>query len=336
MEIPRNEEAAQQAGLHYTTDEEPGISRRKSGRGFRYVDANGRPVNDKKTLDRIRALVIPPAYRDVWICPNPLGHLQFTGFDERGRKQYRYHPTWTEERNQEKFERMAAFARVLPRIREQIDRDLRRHELDRPRILALAVSLLEKTLLRIGNRQYEDENGSFGLTTLKTRHALIEGTKIRLKFRGKSGVEHEVSLRDRRIARVMRQLQELPGQRLFVYRTGDGGQGELTSSDVNAYLKEISGKPFTAKDFRTWAGTLLAFEKLIECRNCETVTARKRAISKVVKEVARTLGNTPAVCRKSYIHTGILEAAAEGLPLRCTKRDPEKALICFLEERASV
>jgi len=324
-------EAAEQAGLIYLSDDVPGIYRRRAGRGFTYHDAKGRRVTDPTTLSRIRSLVIPPAYRNVWISPHPRSHLQFTGIDEKGRKQYRYHPDWTTARDSEKFDRMALFASALPAIRAQVDRDLRRPSLDRQRVLALAVALLEKTLLRIGNRQYAQENGSYGLTTLKTRHALIAGSEIRLKFKGKSSVQHEVSIRDRRLAHAMRRLQELPGQELFSYQTRDGGRGVITSQDVNDYLKEISGVSLTAKDFRTWAGTLLAFEMLSRCPACDSPSARKREIARVVKSVAATLGNTPAVCRKSYIHFRILEEALERLPLECMKGDPEAALVCFLE-----
>jgi DNA topoisomerase-1 len=330
-EVVSPAQAAEQAGLIYTSDDTPGISRRRSGKGFSYIDPDGKVVTDAKTIARIKSLVIPPAYRDVWICPSPRGHLQFTGIDEKGRKQYRYHPDWSAARDSEKFERMAIFAQALPRIRAQIDRDLRRPIIDRQRVLALAVALLEKTLLRVGNRQYAQENGSFGLTTLKSRHALVTGSQIRLKFKGKSAVVHDVSIRDRRLANLMRKLQELPGQELFTYQTRDGGHGVISSSDVNDYLKEISGESLTAKDFRTWAGTLLAFEMLSQCPECESPTARKREVGRVVKSVAATLGNTAAVCRKSYIHFRILEQALERLPLECLHQDAEAALICFLE-----
>lgn len=329
-------ETAEQAGLDYTSDEQPGIRRLKKGKGFTYVYPHGDTVKDKTTLTRIRTLAIPPAYRDVWICSDPRGHLQFTGIDARGRKQYRYHADWSAIRDQVKFDRVAEFARKLPAIREQLDKDLRRSELDRRRVLAIAVYLLEKTLVRVGNDQYTRENGSYGLTTLRARHASVTGTEIRFKFRGKSGVVHDVSLRDRRLARIMRQLQELPGQELFTYRLADGGQSVISSHDVNQYLSEISEGTFTAKDFRTWAATLMAFSEFSQCEECEVKTTLKHEVTRIVKKVAQRLGNTPTVCRKSYIHTRVLETAAGHLPIKCRPaNDPEKALIKFLSEQST-
>ncbi len=327
-----NEEVAESAGLVYTTDSEPGIRRITSGRGFTYRHADGQRV-DKADLARIRSLAIPPAYRDVWISPEPRGHLQATGFDARGRKQYRYHPEWGALRGQEKFHRILDFAAALPVIRERIDHDLRRSTFDRERVLAIAVALLEKTFLRVGTPRYARENGSYGLTTLKIRHTLVEGSQIRFQFKGKSGVQHDVSVRDRSLARIMRGLQELPGQNLLTYVSRDGTQGVITSHDVNQYLKDISGSNFTAKDFRTWAGTLLAFQEFSSCDPCETKKDLKKQIVKVVKKVAQRLGNTPAVCRQSYIHAHILASAAEQLPLPSRSNDdPENALAEFLNE----
>src|SRR5215470_5909186 len=266
---------ANRAGLHYTRDDRPGIRRRRAGRGFTYRDDDRGRVTDRATLERIRALAIPPAWTDVWICRDPDGHLQATGRDARGRKQYRYHARWRRRRDAGKFGRMAAFGRALPRIRAACDADLRRPGLPREKVLAAVVRLLELTLIRVGNEEYARLDRSFGLTTLRDRHARVEGSRIRFRFRGKSGRRHEVGLRDRRLARLVRRCQELPGQELFQYEGDDGAIHDVGSGDVNDYLREISGEDFTAKDFRTWAGTVLAFRALRSLEPAETPTRRR-------------------------------------------------------------
>lgn len=328
--IESNIQIAEEAGLVYTSDAEPGIARRKSGKGFRYLWPDGTTVRDAGELDRIRHLAIPPAYQGVWICIQSNGHLQATGHDDRERKQYRYHPDWIAARDGEKFTHVLEFGRSLPSIRERVNEDLSKRGLPREKILATAVALLDKTLIRVGNREYAEANDSYGLTTLKNRHALIEGSTLRLKFKGKSGVMHDVSLRDRRLAPILRRLQELPGQTLFSYPDDEGTIHTITSTDVNNYLREISGKPFTAKDFRTWAGTLAAYGEFVVCPTCETATARKRCIGEVAKKVSRLLGNTPAVCRKSYIHHAVLAMAQERLPFDPPDGELEDGLLTFL------
>ena len=254
--------AAREAGLRYSTDSRPGWTRHRAGRGFSYRDTDGSTIRDAETIARIRALAIPPAWTDVWICPWPNGHLQATGRDARGRKQYRYHARWRARRDTDKFDRMLAFAKALPRIRKRCDADLARRGLPREKVLAAVVRLLELTLIRVGNDEYARLNRSFGLTTLRDRHVRVERSAIRFRFRGKSGKQHEVGLRDRRLARVVRTCQELPGQELFQYVDEDGLVRDVTSDDVNDYLRQVGGGAFTAKDFRTWAGTVLAYRAL--------------------------------------------------------------------------
>ena len=298
--------AARQAGLRYVCDDVPGIRRVRSGKGFRYVDPRGRTVTDDATLARIRSLVIPPAWTDVWICPLANGHLQAIGRDKRGRKQYRYHPRWRETRDETKYERMAPFAHTLPRIRRRIGRDLKRRGLPREKVLATVVALLERTLIRIGNEEYARENKSYGLTTLRTRHVDVEGATVKFHFRGKSGKEHRLDVHDPHLARIVARLQDLPGELLFEYLDDDGQVRTIESGDVNEYIRQISGADFTAKDFRTWAGTVLAAERL--CRRAPT----KRCVTAAIKEVAAALGNTPAVCRKAYIHPAVVDAFLHG------------------------
>lgn len=304
-------EAADAAGLRYVSDQEPGIRRVRAGRGMRYVDAAGKPVVDRAALDRIKLLRIPPAYRDVWICPYENGHLQATGRDARGRKQYRYHERWREVRDAGKFDRAAQFAAVLPIIRERTAHDLALPGMPREKLLAAVVRLLESTLIRVGNEEYAKENQSYGLTTLQNEHAQVNGTRIVFHFRGKSGKEHEIGLDDRRLARIVRKCQELPGQTLFEYFE-DGKVRSIDSSDVNAYLKEITGDDFTAKDFRTWAGTVLAAQALGACDQFKSETEAKRNIVRAIKMVAERLGNTPAVCRKCYVHPDVIRAYLGG------------------------
>ncbi|MGE3268340.1 MAG: DNA topoisomerase IB [Chloroflexota bacterium] len=303
--------SAREAGLRYVSDDRPGIKRRRAGKGFRYVRPDGSPVKDEQTLRRIKGLVIPPAWTDVWIATDPRGHIQATGRDARGRKQYRYHARWRTVRDETKYERMVAFGEALPTIRARVDAELARPGLPREKVLATVVRLLEATLIRVGNEEYARENRSYGLTTMRQRHLKVNGSSLRFRFRGKSGKEHEISVRDRRLARLMRRLQELPGQELFQYLDEDGARRTVDSDDVNAYLREITGQEFSAKDFRTWAGTILCAVALRELDGCETETEVKRNIAQVVKVVSQQLGNTPAVCRSCYIHPAILETYAE-------------------------
>lgn len=300
--------AAHFAGLQYVTDDEPGIARFGRSRHFRYRSTNGKPVRDRATLARIRSMAIPPAWREVWIAASPDAHLQATGRDARGRKQYRYHQDFAAVRDAAKFSHLVEFADALPIIRRQIKRDLNRLGMPREKVLAAVVSLLEDTLIRVGNEDYARANQSFGLTTLRNRHARVRGSEMRFLFRGKSGKEWSLSLRNRRVAKVVRSCQELPGQNLFEYRNGDGTIHRLTSSDVNSYLQEISGREITAKDFRTWAGTVKAAIRLQ--RSAEPRS--RRLIRSVIAEVAGELGNTVAVCRKCYIHPRVLSDFESG------------------------
>ncbi len=304
------------AGLHYTTDTRPGYSRVKQGSSFRYVDAKRRTIRDRAELSRIRALVIPPAWKDVWICPDPRGHLQAVGRDARGRKQYRYHPKWREVRDETKYYRLIGFAEALPAIRTRTARDLRSSRLTRNKVLAAVVQLLEKTLIRVGNDEYARDNRSFGLTTLRDGHVVIHGGRVRFSFRGKSGVEHDIQLDDRRLARTIKACRDIPGYDLFQYVDEDGTRHAVGSADVNAYLKEITGEDYTSKDFRTWAGTVLAAQMLHELDAFESDAQAKRNIVRAVESVAKRLGNTKAVCRKCYIHPAILDAYTDGSMLK--------------------
>ena len=304
-------ESAIEAGLRYVADQKPGIRRLRSGKGFRYVRPDGSAVRDEQTLRRIASLVIPPAWTDVWITTDPRGHLQATGRDAKGRKQYRYHPRWRAVRDENKYERMLAFGAALPTIRARVDADLARPGLPREKVLATVVRLLEATLIRVGNEEYARENRSYGLTTLRNRHVDVHGSELRFEFRGKSGKDHQVSVRDRRLANVIRRLQELPGQEVFQYVDADGTRHSVESDDVNAYLREISGMEFSAKDFRTWAGTVLCAVALRKLDACASETEAKRNVAQVVKEVAQQLGNTPAVCRSCYVHPAVIETYFE-------------------------
>jgi DNA topoisomerase-1 len=305
-------ESAKVAGLRYVSDATPGIRRLKRGENFRYVDPDGKPVRDKDTLARIRSLAIPPAYQDVWICPDPDGHLQFHGVDARGRKQYRYHQRWRAQRDETKYTRMIAFGQALPRIRERTTQDIKKPGLSRERVLATVVQLLEKTLIRVGNEEYTRDNKSYGLTTLRNRHIDVEGSRIHFEFKGKSGVKHAIDLNDRRLARVVEQISELPGQEVFQYVDENGERHSVNSSDVNAYLKEVSGEDFTAKDFRTWAGTILASLALQEFEKFDSETQAKKNVVQAIENVAERLGNTPSVCRKCYVHPAVLNSYLDG------------------------
>lgn len=305
------------ARLRYVSDNTPGIERVKNGRGFKFV-RRGKVVRDAKTLRRIRALVIPPAWRDVWICPHANGHIQCTGRDERGRKQYLYHARWEEKRDEAKYDHMREFAAALPKIRKAVRRDLAAKGMTKQKVAAVVVKLLEESQIRVGNDEYAKQNGSFGLTTLQDRHAKIRSGKVQFRFRGKSGQWHDIGVENARLAKLVRACQDLPGQQLFQYLDDDGKARGITSTDINAYLHDVAGDGFTAKDFRTWAGTVQAAKALCK-RGCEKAEkAIKSAIVEAVREVAATLGNTVAVCRKCYIHPKIFDAYQAGkvLPVR--------------------
>ena len=299
-------------GLSWCSDEQPGLKRTASGKGFAYHDRQGRLITDETVLARIRALAIPPAWTDVWICPRASGHIQAVGRDVKGRKQYRYHPDWSAHAAETKFERLPEFARALPKLRRRIEDDLGRRGSSREKVLATAVRLLEVTLIRVGNAQYAKQNRSYGLTTLHKRHLEVDGAALTFAFKGKSGVEHEVRVRDRRLARVVRGLRELPGQHLFKYRDADGDLCPVTSDDVNAYIREAMGEQFSAKDFRTWAGTVSAARALRELEPPSSPTEAKRRITVCVKAVAGLLGNTPTVCRTSYVHPKVMALYESG------------------------
>ena len=300
--------AAEQAGLQYVSDERPGYSRRAKGKHFQYFDTEGKLIHDEQRLCRIKRLAIPPAWTNVWICPSPNGHVQATGRDVRGRKQYRYHERWREVRDENKFERLAQFAKALPDIRRRVAQDFKLPGLARRKVLATIVRLLERTFIRIGNEEYARENKSFGLTTLKNRHVKVRGAQVRFRFRGKSKRPHEVDVTDRRVAKVIAKCQDLPGQDLFQYVDEDGEVQDVTSQDVNEYLREIAGEDFTAKDFRTWGGTVLAAMALSMQEAFQTKRQAKSNIKTAICAVAELLGNTPAVCRKCYVHPMIVEA----------------------------
>lgn len=329
------------ATLAYVTDGEPGIRRMRRGTSFSYLGEDGRKVGDEETLARIRSLAIPPAWEKVWICPSSSGHLQATGRDAKGRKQYRYHPTWHEKQGETKFSRLADFGRNLPRLRRAVRRDLRLSGLPREKVLATVVRLLDLTGARIGNEEYRKTNGSFGLTTLRNRHAVAKKGEIRLTFKAKSGILHESSIKSPRLARVVRQCQELPGQQLFQYVDEEGGRHSVTSTDVNDYLRQITGVECSAKDFRTWRGSVEALVALSELGESEI--APDKAIVAVVDRVAKHLGNTRAVCRKHYIHPELLESFAAGrFEERLAARPPkarhdstqgEQQLLAFLNDR---
>ncbi|MFT8242509.1 DNA topoisomerase IB [Roseomonas sp. BN140053] len=305
-------DAALSAGLRYVSDEAPGISRRKSGSGFSYRGPDGKPIKDKAVLERIWSLAIPPAYKDVWICQHANGHIQATGRDDKGRKQYRYHPRWREVRDASKYEHVMEFAEALPAIRARVEADMKRPGLPREKVLATVVHLLETTLIRVGNDDYAEQNGSYGLTTLQNRHVKVDGGELRFGFKGKSGKQWKLKVSDRRVAKIVRACQELPGQELFQYLDADGTPHDVTSADVNGYLHEISGRDITAKDFRTWAGTVLAALALREFERFDSQAAAKRNVKAAIERVSAKLGNTPTVCRKCYVHPDVLDTYLEG------------------------
>ena len=340
-------EVAEEAGLRYVSDEQPGYTRKTKGDDFDYFDTEGRKIRDETRLLRIKRLAIPPAYTNVWICPTPNGHIQATGRDARGRKQYRYHERWREVRDENKYDRMIVFAKALPKLRRRVNRDLKRRGLPREKVLATVVQLLERTFIRIGNEEYAKENKSFGLTTMRNHHVDVTATKLKFRFRGKSGKEHEVDVTDRRLAKIIRQLQDLPGQEVFQYVNGDGEVRTVSSQDVNDYLREVTGEDFTAKDFRTWAGTVLAAMALNAQDPFENKSQAKKNIKDAISAVAKILGNTPAVCRKCYVHPAVLESYLDGAMIEGLKqktaetlerkrgdlRSEEAAVMSFLQAR---
>ena len=342
--VEANQHAASASGLVYVSDFEPGIRRRRAGNGFRYVDAKGRAVDDDGTLARIRALAIPPAYVDVWICAHADGHLQATGRDARGRKQYRYHRQWQQLRGDGKFDRVVAFGEALPRLRRRLRRDLALAGFPRAKVLAIVVAVMAETLVRVGNREYARSNRSYGLTTLRNRHvAFVRGGRARFQFRGKGGLEHDVVLDDARLARLIHRCQQLPGQALFQYRDDDGAVLPVDSGQVNDYLRDVMGEAFTAKDFRTWGGTLAAFQRFaatpLAAEAGEPPSERSLATlqNEVIKDVAHALGNTPAVCRRSYVAPAVFDGWRDGSLQRCAaaargERQWEQALLKFLRQ----
>ncbi|HEX3428505.1 MAG TPA: hypothetical protein VHS36_06835 [Candidatus Limnocylindrales bacterium] len=334
------------AGLRHSSDTQPGISRRRSGRGFSYRDPDGRAIRDADTIARIRSIAIPPAWTDVWICPWANGYLQATGRDARGRKQYRYHARYRSRRDDAKFARLIAFAKALPAIRKRVDEDLARSGLPREKVLAAVVRLLELTLIRVGNDEYARLNRSFGLTTLRDRHAIIDGSTVTFRFRGKSGLQHEVGLRDRRLAAVVRRCRDLPGQELFQYVDEAGEPRDVASDDVNGYLAEIA-PGVTAKDFRTWAGTVLAFRALRALGDGTTDREKQRNVAAAIRNAAENLGNTAAVARQAYVHPAVVDAYLDGKirtalvqaaedtdqPPGATEPDEERAVVALLRAR---
>ncbi len=326
--------------LTYVDDTQPGISRRKLRGKYTYFDVDGERIRDEAEISRINKLAIPPAYTHVWICPSASGHLQATGRDARGRKQYRYHPRWREIRDADKYERMLAFGRALPRLRATLEKHLAQHGMGRDKVMATVVSLLDSTLIRVGNSRYARENKSFGLTTLRNRHVDVKGSAIRFHFRGKSGIEHNVKLSHPRLARIVKRCMELPGQHLFQYLDEDGERHVVSSSDINTYLQTHAGEDFTAKDYRTWAGSALALESLCErSKQADEELDARRQVVEIVKAVASQLGNTPAICRKCYIHPAVIDAFGDGKLAELKKPRPRKglraeevALMKFLED----
>lgn len=318
--------SAKEAGLRYVDVTTPGITRHRAGKGFSYRDADGNRITDRKVRKRIGSLAIPPAWNDVWISADADGHIQATGRDLKHRKQYRYHPSWHEVRDETKYERMMQFGRALPGIRERVDADLRRHGLPREKVLAAIVHLLETTLIRVGNDEYARTNKSFGLTTMRDRHVDITSTTLDFEFQGKSGVQHEIELRNPRLARIVKACQDLPGQQLFQYLDDDGQRHAIGSDDVNLYLKQITGQDYTAKDFRTWAGTVLAAQALAEFEVVDTDTIAKKNVVSAIESVAARLGNTTTICRKCYVHPAVIDAYLAGDTVATVKTRVDKEL----------
>ncbi|QYF92925.1 DNA topoisomerase IB [Massilia sp. PAMC28688] len=319
--------AARSAGLRHVSDDKPGITRQSAGSGFRYLDPDGKPVTDEATLARIKSLAIPPAWTEVWICKSDNGHLQATGRDARQRKQYRYHPKWRSSRDEVKYERMISFGKALPAIRCRVDAGLRLPGLPREKVLATIVYLLQATMMRIGNEEYARTNKSFGLTTLRNRHVKVDGRQVQFRFRGKSGVFHEIRVEDKRLARIIARVRDLPGQELFQYVDGDGERHTIDSADVNDYLREITGEDYTAKDFRTWSGTVLAALALHEFEKFDSETQAKKNIVRAIEAVAERLGNTPSICRKCYVHPAVIESYLDGTIMEALRLRTERELV---------
>jgi len=311
--------AARSAGLRYVGDGTPGIGRQRARSAFRYTDPDGHTIDDEATLARIRALAIPPAWTDVWICKLANGHLQATGRDARGRKQYRYHPAWRRQRDEVKYERMISFGKALPAIRARVEADLARPGLPREKVLATVVHLLQATMMRIGNEEYARTNKSFGLTTLRVRHVRVDGSAVQFRFRGKSGVHHDVTVEHKRVARIIARMRDLPGQELFQYVDDDNVRHAIGSADVNDYLREISGEDYTAKDFRTWSGTVLAALALSEFEKFDSEVQAKKNIVRAIETVAERLGNTPSICRKCYVHPAVIDSYLDGTILEALR-----------------
>lgn len=338
-------DAAESVGLVYVNDDMAGIARKGAGKGFSYTDPTGRTIKDGAERKRLAALAIPPAYSDVWICPDPRGHILATGRDAKGRKQYRYHPEFRELRDSTKYDHMLDFAQALPAIREQVDHDMSRRGMPAQKILGTIVHLLENTMIRVGNADYVKQNKSHGLTTLRDRHVTFDGNTVRFKFRGKSGKEWDLGLRDRRVARIVRAAQDIPGQHLFQYLDDDGARHQVTSTEVNDYLRNISGDNITAKDFRTWTGTVLAALALAEYERADSDAAARRNVRDAIEQVAARLGNTPTICRKCYVHPQVIDAyLADELKLELRGkiandlrkpglRPEEKQVLRFLKKR---
>jgi DNA topoisomerase-1 len=345
--VTDSEEAAAEAGLRYVNDDQPGYSRKRKGDDFEFFDMEGKLIEDEQRVLRIKRLAIPPAWTDVWICPTPNGHIQATGRDARRRKQYRYHERWRVVRDENKYEKMVLFGQALPKIRKRVQEDLSLPGLPRNKVLATVVQLLERTFIRVGNEEYARDNKSFGLTTMRDHHVEVKGSKLRFRFRGKSGIRHEVDVTDRRIARIVSKLQDLSGQELFQYVDENDEVRDLTSQDVNDYLREITNEDFTAKDFRTWAGTVMAAIALKAVGAFETKTQAKANIKNAISAVSKMLGNTPAICRKCYVHPAVLETylsgeSIEGLRQKTKEtleneaidlREGETAILKFLQAR---
>jgi DNA topoisomerase-1 len=340
-------ESAKSAHLRYVTDARPGIRRLRRGKGFRYQNPDGSTVADRDTLARIKSLVIPPAWNDVWICAIANGHLQATGRDAKGRKQGRYHPRWRQVRDETKYERMLLFGSVLPAIRRRVDHDLALAELPREKILATIVRLMEATFIRVGNEEYAQTNHSYGLTTMRNKHVSITGSTIRFNFTGKSGIQHAINLTDRRLARIVKRSRDLPGYELFQYLDSEGAAHSIDSADVNEYLREITSENFTAKDFRTWAGSVLACEMLRQFEPFESESQAKKNVVRAIESVAKQLGNTPSVCRKCYVHPAVVESYLGGTMMQTLEhkieeeiaheppalREEEQALMRLLHQR---
>jgi DNA topoisomerase-1 len=320
-------ETARQVGLRYVSDNMPGITRKPTKNGFRYVDADGKPIRDEETLARIKSLAVPPAWIDVWICPMDNGHIQATGRDAKRRKQYRYHPRWRSVRDEAKYGRMLSFGKALPVIRKKVEKALKLPGLPREKVLATVVYLLQATMMRIGNEEYARHNKSFGLTTLRDRHVHIDGSEVEFHFRGKSGVSHAITVDDPRLARIVKKSRDLPGQELFQYIDEDGERCSVDSADVNDYLREITGEDYSAKDFRTWAGTMLAAIALQEYEKFDSEAQAKKNIVRAIESVAEKLGNTPSICRKCYVHPAVLDAYLDGTMLQALQQRAQEELL---------